>query len=554
MTATEGVGARLYLLGRFELRIDGQVAIGRSWPRAKPAALLKLLALEVRRSLPRDQVLEALWPGVEPNAAANNLYKTLHHLRTATRTTARDAIVAIDRGSVSLRSDVWIDVHAFVDGCIAARDAESPEAMSAALDLYRGPLLPDDPYAPWTEPHRENVRSLFISSSMALAIWLDRAGAGVAAMERANAAVQADPTIAQAQRMLMRMYARAGNPTLALRQYEQFCAVLRRELDVEPDEKTRRVRDAILAALNEPPTGEPDAAPFSGPQVHLARRTPDADGIAWCGYGTGGGTPLIAMPWLPHSDIVREAAVPEWRAFYEGLGEGRRVVRYDSAGLGASRPGRADFSVEAQQAEIDAVAAAADVERFALLAAFHSSIAAVTYAVAQPERVSHLILWCGYARGADLRPRDELSSLRRLLGADWRVYSESAAQFFFGWEHQRIARGYAELIRESSTPEIARQFVLTAAEYDVTDLLPRIQAPTLVMHRPAMPWLDACFSHELAERIPNARLALLDGAASAPFVEGGGEVERLIDEFIDGHGCCAAQPSQAACCAAQGAL
>ena len=472
MTAPEGVGVRLYLLGRFELRIDGQLAIGRSWPRAKAIELLKLLALDTQRSMPRDQILEALWPGVEPNAAANNLYKTLHHLRTATRRTSHDAIVAIDHGSVALRRDVWIDVYAFVEGCIAARDAESAEAMAAAVDLYRGPLLPDDLYMRWAEPHRENVRSLFIDSSMRLAIWLDRAGASVAAIERATAAMNADPTVAQPQRMLMRMHARSGNPTLALRQYELYRAILRRELDVEPDEKTRKLRDAIYAAFSEQPSQEPGAPPLPAPDLAYACRSSDNGRIAWCTYGAGSATPLMAMPWLPHSDVAGEAAIPEWRAFYEQLGERRRVVRYDNGGVGASRPGCADFSVEAQIAEIDAVAAAADVGRFAIFAAFHSGIAAVSYAVAHPERVSRLILWCAYARGADLRPRDELSSLRRMLGADWRVYSESAAQFLFAWEHQRIARDYAELIRESSTPEIARQFVLTATDYDVTDLLP----------------------------------------------------------------------------------
>jgi pimeloyl-ACP methyl ester carboxylesterase len=119
-----------------------------------------------------------------------------------------------------------------------------------------------------------------------------------------------------------------------------------------------------------------------------------------------------------------------------------------------------------------------------------------------------------------------------LIGADWRVYSESAAQFFFAWEHQRVARAYAELIRESSTSDAARTFVLAAAEYDATGALPRVQAPTLVLHRPAMPWLDACFAHELAEAIPRARLELLDGAASAPFIGGGADVIVTINEFL----------------------
>jgi pimeloyl-ACP methyl ester carboxylesterase len=244
------------------------------------------------------------------------------------------------------------------------------------------------------------------------------------------------------------------------------------------------------------------------------------------------------MPWLPHSDIVRESTIREWRAFDERVAQRRLLLRYDPAGVGTSRPGAFDFSVDALLAEIDAVSTSAGIERFAILASFHSGAAAITYAVAHPERVSHLILWCSYARGRDLRRRDELSSLTAMLGADWHVYSESAAQFLFAWEHQKLARQYASLVRESGTPELARAFVSAVGGYDVAELLPRVQVPTLVMHRPAMPWLDVRFAHELADGIPHARLALLDGAAGAPFVDDeAGEIACLMEGFLDQPGC-----------------
>ena len=528
---------RLFLLGRFELHVDGQRVIDKRWPRTKAKALLKLLALQFGATMPRDAVLETLWPGVAPGAAANNLHKNLYYLRAATGTGVDDAIVVVQEGMARLRHDVWIDVHEFVNRCTGARAARSPERMMAALDLYRGELLPDDAYEPWTERQRDNVRNLFIVTSLELSELLEEAGEFKGANERALAALQADPTVEDAHRLLMRQFARSGNPALALRQYEQCAAILRRELDIEPSERTKRAYERIkreaqgLERQDEAPAGATTGHRAS-PAINFV---PTSDGaqVAFWAIGEGPGVPLISMPWLPHSDIEQEWDVPEWRAWHERIATRRTLVRYDPRGIGASRPGDARFTIDATLAELDAVRCRLGLDRFALWASFHSGPAAITYAVRHPERVSHLVLWCSYARGRDLRARDELTSLRRMLTADWRVYSESAAQLFFAWEHQRLARRYAEIMRDSTAPEDAHALVQATLEYDVSGLLGQVRVPTLVLGRKDMPWLGTEFARELASGIPGARLLVLDGRTSVPFLEGAEGLACTIDEFLD---------------------
>lgn len=68
-----GASIRMQLLGRFELRAGPQLLIDASWPRSRAKALLKLLALQKDRALPREQALEALWPDMAPAAASHNL-------------------------------------------------------------------------------------------------------------------------------------------------------------------------------------------------------------------------------------------------------------------------------------------------------------------------------------------------------------------------------------------------------------------------------------------------------------------------------------------------
>src|SRR5262249_38260887 len=72
---------RLQLLGGFRVWIGGPEVAPGAWPRRKPAQLLKLLALAPGHRLPREQVLERLWPDLEPDAAANNLHTAIYFVR-----------------------------------------------------------------------------------------------------------------------------------------------------------------------------------------------------------------------------------------------------------------------------------------------------------------------------------------------------------------------------------------------------------------------------------------------------------------------------------------
>src|SRR3712207_4601539 len=98
-SAVSKAGPRLVirLLGGFRVTVGGQPLPADTWRRRKVASLLKLLALAPGHALARDVVLEALWPDLLPEAAANNLRFTAHALRTALRAApaARGALVQL---------------------------------------------------------------------------------------------------------------------------------------------------------------------------------------------------------------------------------------------------------------------------------------------------------------------------------------------------------------------------------------------------------------------------------------------------------------------------
>ena len=242
------------------------------------------------------------------------------------------------------------------------------------------------------------------------------------------------------------------------------------------------------------------------PRIQYAK-TSDGVNIAFCAHGKG--TPLVQM-WNPQGHIRQQWEVPEFRTFYERLAQNRMLVQYDNRGTGLSERDVSDFSLEALALDIAAVADRLGLERFALWGNITMGPVAIAYAARYPERVSHLILWCSYARASDLLKSPQFQVLGRLMD-NWELYTETLAHYAFGWGGGEAARRYAATIREGITQETLRAFQDQLFRADVTDLLPQVRAPTLVLHRRQFRLVSVDAATGLASSIPNARLALLEG-------------------------------------------
>jgi class 3 adenylate cyclase/pimeloyl-ACP methyl ester carboxylesterase len=272
------------------------------------------------------------------------------------------------------------------------------------------------------------------------------------------------------------------------------------------------------------------------PRIQYAKTS---DGVSIAFWTLGEGMPLVCMP-SAFSHIQMEWQFPEMRRWYERLAEKRRLIRYDMRGVGLSQreltfPETPAESLDYLLLDLDAVVGRAGLERFALLAPEHAGVAAIVYAARHPERVSHLLLWDAYARTSDWTRSPQLQATRALINKDWATYTETAAHAAFGWSEGEQASRFAALIRESMTQEFAvRRFdAFSRIDRDVTAYLPQVTQPTLVMHRRHAPWPDVDAARSLASQIPNARLALLEGASPAPFLGDWEVALRTIDEFLD---------------------
>ncbi len=243
--------------------------------------------------------------------------------------------------------------------------------------------------------------------------------------------------------------------------------------------------------------------------------TPDGVRIAYAVIGKG--PPLVkAANYLSHLEFDWQS--PLWRHWLEEFSMDGEFVRYDERGCGLSDWSVPDFSFEAWVRDLESVVDAVGLERFPLLGISQGGAVAVEYAAKHPERVSQLVLYGAYARGWGKRGSASLSEERgamsTLIKHGWGRDDPTARQVFTSMfipdATLEQMRWFNDMQRVSCTPENAVRFQQVFGSVDVTQWLPKVKAPTLVLHSRK----DLTVSFEegrlLAANIPNARLITLE--------------------------------------------
>ena len=246
--------------------------------------------------------------------------------------------------------------------------------------------------------------------------------------------------------------------------------------------------------------------------IHYCR-TPDGVRLAYA--ISGHGSPLVKTGnWLNHLEYDWDS--PVWHHLFLRLSRDHRLIRYDPRGTGLSDWDVADISLDAWVNDVDTVVNAAGVERFPLFGMSQGCAVSIAYTVRYPERVSHLILYGGYALGANKRSPEErerrkaLATLMRLeWGADNPAFRQMFATKFMPDATKEQVGTFNELQRKTTSTECAARYYDTTGEIDVVGLLADLQVPTLVMHARADASVPFKYGRQLAAGIPGAKFVAL---------------------------------------------
>jgi len=257
-----------------------------------------------------------------------------------------------------------------------------------------------------------------------------------------------------------------------------------------------------------------------------------SDGVRIAFSTKGRGVPFIEIPPIPFCHGAGPAEILQWQAWDEEIARRGMLVDYDCRGAGLSEREVVDFTLDAWVRDVEAVVDALGADRVTLLAPDSLAVpTAISYAVRFPDRVSHLVLWQAHASIKYLMSDPAFSTVLELIDKDWTLFCEVLVQVMEGWTDPETAHREAAMMRELHTPQGIKAAVSAAGHIDVSDLLPQVRTPTLVLHRrdSRHPLSE---SMRVASAIQDARLVFIEGTAYSWALEHPDQVLQAIDEFV----------------------
>ena len=258
-------------------------------------------------------------------------------------------------------------------------------------------------------------------------------------------------------------------------------------------------------------------------------RTPGGVRVAYATLGRG---PALLVPaaWISHLELLWQD--PAVRAFFAPLAARRTVVEYDKPGCGLSDPWPGRQTLDTDLEVLQAVADQLRLDRFDLLGISTAAALSIAFAARHPARVGRLILYGGYADGHQVAAAEVRAAMLALVRAHWGLGSDVLADVFLPDASADTRAHFVRLQRGAAPAEVAAELLAQCYETRVEDLLERVAAPTLVLHRRDDRAIPFRLGRDLAARIPGARLVPLAGRSHFPYAGDAAAVVRAILEFL----------------------
>ena len=282
----------------------------------------------------------------------------------------------------------------------------------------------------------------------------------------------------------------------------------------------------------------PPAAPVTAQEIRFCR-TVDGVNIAWASAGQGPAL-VRALGWFTNLEF--EFAWEHARRFWEQLGEGRRLVRYDGRGMGLSDPW-SEFSAEVRLRDLEAVVEASGEETVDLVGLSEGCGSALLYASRHPRRVRKLVLY-GPPAFLFLDRNHEAKNLGRVMrdlvegawGGGTEIFGRMLAQLFVGQEASAETRELFDRMQRASTDRETVLTYLKSMHEGVREEARKLEVPSLVLHRHDDAIAPFASAKAAAALIPGATLVALSGDNHWPMVgdPSAPAMIRAIRDFLDG--------------------
>jgi class 3 adenylate cyclase/pimeloyl-ACP methyl ester carboxylesterase len=263
------------------------------------------------------------------------------------------------------------------------------------------------------------------------------------------------------------------------------------------------------------------------PRTHYARNGEVS--IAYQVTGTGPIDMVIVPGFISHLDL--DWAWPQYERWAGRLGNFVRLIRFDKRGTGLSDPVPGVPTLEERMEDVRAVLDAAGSTRAALFGYSEGGPMAALFAATYPERTLALVMYGTYPSGVRLPDKNGAF----IRGVDERWGEGGIIDFFAPTvaHDDRVRDAFATYERAAASPSMAHALIKAVGETDVTNVLPEVRVPTLVLHR-RDEYIPVEGAREIAAAIPGARMVELPGADHLPFIGDADAIVEEVEEFLTG--------------------
>ncbi len=247
------LGPLLVEVGNHELTLD-------RWRSARALRLFQFLIIHRFRWLPRDVILESLWPDAEPRKGVNNLRQTIHVLRKTLEpghdTARQSAYVRYRNEACRLvpGESYYFDVETFEDTLSRADVAWNTEGKNAAethllaaVDLYRGDFLVESPYEEFAAIEREQLRDRLLRAMGRLLTLYAENDRWAKLVPLCRRALTLDRYHEEFYWHLVHAQFEQGHRHEALADYHQYEEMMTGEMDLLPSARMKALADKVVA-------------------------------------------------------------------------------------------------------------------------------------------------------------------------------------------------------------------------------------------------------------------------------------------------------------------
>jgi LuxR family maltose regulon positive regulatory protein len=244
---------RIETLGGFEILKDNKIVENIDWEGSRPKLLLKAIIFHGGKDIPKDVLIEDIWPESNAKAGEKNFKINLHRLRKALEPEAEKnfgySYLIHKAGQISFDPDlVTIDTDEFLNLCLQGEAEEKNNSKNKAISiydraihLYKGDFFVEEPYVEWLFAKRDLFWIKYIEILQKKALLHEDLNQVELAKDSWQRILHADPLFEKAYQKLMIIYSEAGMKNKAFNIFKECKNIFKQELDIEPDSETIKI-------------------------------------------------------------------------------------------------------------------------------------------------------------------------------------------------------------------------------------------------------------------------------------------------------------------------